>query len=236
MFLGIHEFLDVEFIYMKKYPFIFVLGLVFLMGAGCTGVGNQSSAPPAKTTENTTKPVPSTPLEAKTTMTNREFSGVLSDEEITNKQIKLTTSKGVIVFELFPKTAPKAVSNFVSLANDGFYNGLKFHRREEGFVIQGGDPLGTGYGGPGYRFEDELTDGYTYERGIVAMANSGPNTNGSQFFIMLDNVPLPKLYTIFGRVTQGIEIIDQIKVGDLMTEVKVEELSVPEVEDTKDSN
>jgi len=211
---------------MKKYPVLFVLGLVLLMGAGCAS-SDTTLTTPTKTTENTTKPVSSTPLEVPSSMTNREFSGVLPAEEINNKQIRLTTSKGVIVFELFAETAPKAVSNFVSLTRDGFFNGLKFHRREEGFVIQGGDPLGTGYGGPGYRFEDELTDGYTYDRGIVAMANSGANTNGSQFFIMLGNVPLPKAYTIFGRVVSGLEVIDEIKVGDIMTEVKVEEFVPP---------
>jgi cyclophilin family peptidyl-prolyl cis-trans isomerase len=146
-----------------------------------------------------------------------------------NKQIRITTAKGDIVIKLFPETAPKTVSNFISLAEKGFYNGLTFHRREEGFVIQGGDPNGNGTGGPGYTFEDELTDDKTYDRGIVAMANRGPNTNGSQFFIMLDDVNLPKLYSIFGEVTEGMDIVDQIVIGDAMTTVVIEDVPVEPV-------
>jgi len=151
------------------------------------------------------------------------FPGVLAAEEIQNKQIRISTAKGDIVFELYPDTAPLAVSNFVYLTKEGYYDGLIFHRREEGFVIQGGDPLGTGRGGPGYKFNDELSDSYTYTRGIVAMANAGSNTNGSQFFIMLADTPLPKSYTIFGRVTEGLDAVDQIKIGDEMTKVTVED-------------
>ncbi|MBI2550957.1 peptidylprolyl isomerase [Candidatus Uhrbacteria bacterium] len=150
------------------------------------------------------------------------FPGALPVADIQKKQIRLSTEKGDIVFELFPDTAPKTVSNFVYLTKEGYYDGLTFHRREEGFVIQGGDPRGNGTGGPGYKFEDELTDSYTYARGIVAMANAGPNTNGSQFFIMLGDTPLPKAYSIFGRVTQGMDVVDKIVVGDKMTKVSVE--------------
>lgn len=153
--------------------------------------------------------------------------GVLSDKEIENKQIRITTAKGDIVFKLFPDTAPLTVSNFVYLTAGGFYDGLTFHRVEKSpmpFVIQGGDPNGTGTGGPGYKFADELKDSRTYTRGIVAMANSGANTNGSQFFIMLGDTPLPHLYSIFGEVTQGMDVVDQIKKGDVMTSVKIEDL------------
>ncbi len=153
------------------------------------------------------------------------FPGVLPAEQIEHKQIRITTSKGEIVFKLYADTAPKTVSNFVYLASGGYYNGLTFHRREEGFVIQGGDPNGNGTGGPGYKFEDELEDDYTYVRGIVAMANAGPNTNGSQFFIMLDDVPLPHAYSIFGEVTLGMDVVDAIKKGDVMTTVTVEEIA-----------
>ena len=151
------------------------------------------------------------------------FPGALSEEEISGKQIRISTEKGDIVFELFADTAPLAVSNMVYLAQNEYYNGLTFHRRVEGFVIQGGDPNGTGTGGPGWSFEDELIDSYSYEKGIVAMANSGPNTNGSQFFIMLEDYALPKAYTIFGRVLEGQEIVDEIAVGDKMTTVTVED-------------
>lgn len=150
------------------------------------------------------------------------FPGVLPDEDRLNQIATIKTVKGDMVIELFGETAPKAVSNFITLAKDGYFDGLTFHRRVEGFVIQGGDPSGNGSGGPGYTFEDELNDPYSYERGIVAMANRGPNTNGSQFFIMLANNPLPKQYTIFGRVLSGMEAVDAIAIGDVMTEVTID--------------
>jgi cyclophilin family peptidyl-prolyl cis-trans isomerase len=129
--------------------------------------------------------------------------------------ITLETSKGTIVFETYDADAPKTSENFITLANKGFYNGVIFHRVIEGFMIQGGDPTGTGMGGPGYKFADELnpaTASYKggYTRGTVAMANSGPNTNGSQFFIMHKDYPLPNSYTIFGKVIQGMEVVDAI--------------------------
>ncbi len=129
--------------------------------------------------------------------------------------ITLETTKGTIVFETYNADAPKAAANFITLANKGFYNGVIFHRVIEGFMIQGGDPTGTGRGGPGYSFEDELnpnTDSYKagYVRGTVAMANAGPNTNGSQFFIMHKDNPLPHAYTIFGKVISGMEVVDAI--------------------------
>ena len=129
--------------------------------------------------------------------------------------ITLETSKGVIVMETYDADAPKTVANFVTLAKKGFYDGVIFHRVIKDFMIQGGDPTGTGRGGPGYQFEDELnagTESYKagYARGTVAMANAGPNTNGSQFFIMHKDVPLPHAYTIFGRVIKGIEVVDAI--------------------------
>lgn len=129
--------------------------------------------------------------------------------------ITIETNKGTIVFETYDKDVPKAAKNFVDLANKGFYNGVIFHRVIKGFMIQGGDPTGTGKGGPGYSFEDELdptTASYSegYKRGVVAMANAGPNTNGSQFFIMHADYPLPHNYTIFGKVVEGIEVVDAI--------------------------
>jgi cyclophilin family peptidyl-prolyl cis-trans isomerase len=145
----------------------------------------------------------------------------LAASQIKGKTATIKTDKGDIVFELFDD-APKASSNFIFLANDKFYNGLTFHRREEGFVIQGGDPNGTGTGGPGYSFADEKVT-RDYDRGIVAMANSGPNTNGSQFFIMLKDTPLPKNYTIFGKVIQGMDVVDKIQVGDKMNLVTIEQ-------------
>ncbi|MFA6295156.1 MAG: peptidylprolyl isomerase [Candidatus Paceibacterota bacterium] len=129
--------------------------------------------------------------------------------------ITIETNKGTIVFETYDADAPNTVNNFVTLAEKGFYDNLIFHRVIKDFMIQGGDPLGNGTGGPGYKFNDELnpaTASYKagYTRGVVAMANSGPNTNGSQFFIMHKNYPLPNNYTIFGKVVKGIEIVDAI--------------------------
>ncbi len=149
------------------------------------------------------------------------FPGALPENQIANRQIRMQTTKGEIIFELFDEEAPKTVSNFVYLTKGGFYDGLTFHRVVPGFVIQGGDPSGDGTGGPGYRFEDEPVK-RSYDRGIVAMANAGPDTNGSQFFIMLADNPLPPSYTVFGKVTKGIEVVDQIKIGDVMSSVIVE--------------
>lgn len=150
-----------------------------------------------------------------------EFPGVLPPAERVGKKIRIKTAKGDIVFEMFGEEAPLTVSNFVWLTKHNFYDGLNFHRREEGFVIQGGDPNGNGTGGPGWKFRDEPVT-RDYNRGIVAMANSGPNTNGSQFFIMLADTPLPKSYTIFGKVVSGLDVVDAIKVGDVMTKVTIE--------------
>ena len=120
-----------------------------------------------------------------------------------------------IVVEFYPKDAPKTVENFITLANKGFYNNLTFHRVISGFMMQGGDPAGNGTGGPGYKFNDELYPNTAsakagYKKGVLAMANSGPDTNGSQFFIMLEDYPLPHAYTIFGRVISGQEVVDAI--------------------------
>lgn len=154
-------------------------------------------------------------------MKNLKFPGILSDNKIKNKKAIITTSKGVIEFELYADRAPKTVSNFVYLSEIGFYNGLTFHRVEPGFVIQGGDPSGNGTGGPGYSFEDEKVVG-DYKKGTVAMANSGDNTNGSQFFICLEDQPsLPKKYNLFGQVTSGIEVVSKIQVGDKIEKIQI---------------
>ncbi len=124
----------------------------------------------------------------------------------------LRTSEGNITIALDPKTAPKTVNNFVFLSKEGFYDGLTFHRVIPDFVIQGGDPDGNGTGGPGYTFEDELPKAGDYKLGSVAMANSGPNTNGSQFFIITgqQGVQLPPNYSLFGQVTSGQDVADKI--------------------------
>jgi peptidyl-prolyl cis-trans isomerase B (cyclophilin B) len=123
----------------------------------------------------------------------------------------LHTNHGAIELELFPDDAPKTVENFTKLARDGFYDGVIFHRVIPDFMIQGGDPTGTGSGGPGYSFEDEIND-HKVERGALAMANAGPNTNGSQFFIVTTESAawLDGKHTVFGRVTDGMEVADRI--------------------------
>jgi peptidyl-prolyl cis-trans isomerase B (cyclophilin B) len=123
----------------------------------------------------------------------------------------LHTNHGAIAIELYPDDAPKTVENFTKLARDGFYDGVIFHRVIPDFMIQGGDPTGTGRGGPGYTFEDEAND-HKIERGALAMANAGPNTNGSQFFIVTaDACPwLDGKHTVFGRVTDGMDVVDEI--------------------------
>ncbi len=121
----------------------------------------------------------------------------------------INTSAGPITVELFPGDAPNTVNNFVFLAREGFYNNVIFHRAIEGFMIQGGDPTGTGGGGPGYRFADEPVN-RPYTRGVIAMANAGPNTNGSQFFLMHSDYGLSPNYTIFGQATGGLDTIDTI--------------------------
>jgi peptidyl-prolyl cis-trans isomerase B (cyclophilin B) len=136
----------------------------------------------------------------------------------------ITTDRGDIVVALDTARAPKSVNNFVFLAREGFYDGLTFHRIVDNFVIQGGCPEGTGRGGPGYRFDDEPVQG-EYETGAVAMANSGPNTNGSQFFICTvdDRHKLTKSYNLFGQVVKGMDVVGAIRQNDVMRSVTVAE-------------
>ena len=135
----------------------------------------------------------------------------------------LETSKGTIEIELAPQHAPKTVNNFVFLAREGFYDGVSFHCVISNFMIQGGDPSGTGRGGPGYQFDDEVSaNPLTHETGVLSMANAGPNTNGSQFFIT--HAPQPHLngkHTVFGKVITGQDVVDAIEQGDTMTKVSI---------------
>lgn len=140
-------------------------------------------------------------------------------------QATMKTDKGDIQIDLFAADAPKTVNNFVFLAQDGFYNGLTFHRVIDGFVSQGGCPQGDGRGGPGYKFEDETSGNpHRHEAGSLSMANAGPNSNGSQFFVC--HAPQPHLdgrHTVFGKVTSGLEVATSLKNGDVMSEVIVVE-------------
>jgi peptidylprolyl isomerase len=125
----------------------------------------------------------------------------------------MDTSMGSLTIELYAATAPKTVNNFVFLARYHYYDSVVFHRIIKGFVCQGGDPTGTGRGGPGYRFEDELPKPGQYELGSVAMANAGPNTNGSQFFLISgrSGMQLPPAYALFGKITKGLDILDAME-------------------------
>ena len=138
-------------------------------------------------------------------------------------QVTIETDKGDMKLELYPEHAPKTVNNFVFLAQEGFYDGIVFHRVISDFMIQGGDPTGTGTGGPGYRFEDEVTENpLRHETGVISMANAGPDTNGSQFFITHSPQPhLDGMHTVFGKVVKGQEVVDTIQQGDRMVKVTV---------------
>ena len=133
------------------------------------------------------------------------------------------TDRGPIKIELYPDKAPLTVANFVNLAKRGFYDGLGFHRVIPDFMIQGGCPEGSGRGGPGYKFEDETGNGVAHERGVLSMANAGPNTNGSQFFITHIATPwLDGKHTVFGTVVEGLEAVDKVQQGDHIRSVRIE--------------
>ena len=133
------------------------------------------------------------------------------------------TDRGPIKLELYPDKAPLTVANFVNLARRGFYDGLNFHRVIADFMVQGGCPEGSGRGGPGYRFEDEADNGVRHERGVLSMANAGPNTNGSQFFITHVATPwLDGKHTVFGKVVEGLDVVDAVRQGDTIKSVRIE--------------
>lgn len=181
-----------EYFMNKTY---FVIGIVVLIviigGFSMAAKKSKSTKKSAVVSEKTASP-----------------SGLLID---TSKQYSaiLKTSMGDIAIALNASATPVTVNNFVKLSQKKFYDQTVFHRVIKGFMIQGGDPEGTGRGGPGYKFDDEAFEG-KYTRGTVAMANSGPNTNGSQFFIMHKDTPLPHAYVIFGKVTDGMDVVDKI--------------------------
>ena len=197
---------------MKNIILSLVVIAVVVAGGYYFFRGDKNSSQIELTQLNTSTTTPTTPM--------FEDGSLPAEENLAfnpNKKymITLETNYGKIVFETYTNDAPKTVENFVTLANKGFYDGLTFHRVIKGFMIQGGDPSGNGTGGPGYKFDDELnpaTASYKagYKKGVVAMANAGPNTNGSQFFIMTEDYPLPNSYTIFGKVVSGQEVVDKI--------------------------
>ena len=135
----------------------------------------------------------------------------------------IDTDRGPIKLELYPEKAPLTVANFVNLAKRGFYDGLNFHRVIDSFMIQGGCPQGRGTGGPGYKFEDETRNGVPHQRGSLSMANAGPNTNGSQFFIThIKTDWLDGKHTVFGQVLEGQYIVDSVRQGDAIKSIRIE--------------
>jgi cyclophilin family peptidyl-prolyl cis-trans isomerase len=188
--------------------------------------GTQSNGQPQQQPNGQSQQQPAQPNQQgaqKQVKQYQKFPGTYPVDQLQGKKAVIVTNKGTIEFQILPDS-PKAASNFIFLALDHFYDGLTFHRVVPGFVIQGGDPIGNGTGGPGYKFEDEPVT-LKYDKGIVAMANAGPNTNGSQFFIMLDNHPeLPPNYTIFGKVLSGQDVVDKIAVGDKMQSVAIQQM------------
>jgi len=186
-----------------------ILFIIFLLLSFCSS-GNEETVEKAEVQIDTT-----------TTTIGEEMSDKIYDKQPemninTNSSYTavIKTNLGDMTVEFFTDDAPKTVNNFISLSKDGYYDNVIFHRVISGFMIQGGDPSGTGHGDygkyPGYKFDDELNNQRPYEKGILAMANAGPNTNGSQFFIMHVDYPLPYSYTIFGQVVDGFDVIDKI--------------------------
>ena len=194
---------------VTKIVRIVTLGLISIsIIAGCSGSNSQDLSSKSPESQNIVT-ANQTPKAGGVDMAQWPNSPeiIIDSEKTYSASIK--TNKGEITVELFAKEAPVTVNNFVFLSREGFYNGVIFHRIISGFMIQTGDPTGTGRGGPGYRFNDEPVT-RDYLRGTLAMANAGPNTNGSQFFLMHNDYPLPKNYTIFGRAIDGFDTIDSI--------------------------
>ena len=179
-----------------------ILVAAFLIAAGCT----QQSASPVKT-ESATRTISATPV-IKTAATTPATTATISTESW--KRVRLSTSMGDIIIALDP-AMPVTVGNFETLVNKGFYNNLTFHRVKDGFMIQGGDPTGTGFGGPGYTIKDEFSSSNRNNRGTISMANAGPNTGGSQFFInLVNNNYLDTKHPVFGKVVEGMDVVDKI--------------------------
>ena len=179
-----------------------VLVAAFLLAAGCT----QQSASPIKT-ESGTGTISATPI-IKTAATTPASIATVSSESW--KRVRLSTNMGDIVIALDP-AMPITAGNFEALVNKGFYNNVTFHRVMDGFMIQGGDPTGTGRGGPGYTIKDEFGASNRNDRGTISMANSGPNTGGSQFFInLVNNNYLDRIHPVFGKVVEGMDVVDKI--------------------------
>lgn len=215
---------------MKRFTSLFAsLGLLVLAGAGCAAPVDTPTEPEPQVTKTpmeqpSTQPTGTDLSLADFTSVPTTFPGIIAEADRMNRSVVVHTDQGDITLALYGDEAPAAVSNFLVLASTGYYDGVRFHRIIEDFMIQTGDPQSKdldlkgrwGTGGPGYAFADELGHAHsTYAPGTLAMANSGPNTNGSQFFIMHGNTGLPNLYTIFGEVTDGLDIVNALAVVEV---------------------
>jgi cyclophilin family peptidyl-prolyl cis-trans isomerase len=217
------------------------LGFLVLIGLSACGASDKNSAvTPTPTVEEEATPIASDPIascwssdqlitEGTNDVPGQQWSSAPEMQIDANATYKATfnTTKGTFTAELLASDAPITVNNFVCLARAGYFDGTPFHRIIDGFVIQGGDPTGTGTGGPGYRFQDEPVT-REYVKGTLAMANAGPNTNGSQFFVVLADLRgrLPKNYTIFGQVTDGLDVVEALGKTPTTTNARGEK-SVP---------
>ncbi len=199
----------------SRWLLTLVLGVLATAGGAAEAYASDAGqSTDAQAGESATETVVAEPAESEVTP-NKESDKLLAIFE---------TTRGVIKVELYPDKAPLTVANFANLIERGYYDGLIFHRVIEDFMVQGGDPTGTGRGGPGYKFEDEVRTGLKHTGpGILSMANAGANTNGSQFFITHVATPwLDGKHTVFGKVVEGQDIVDRIKQGDTMTQVSLE--------------
>ncbi|QRG65349.1 peptidylprolyl isomerase [Brevibacillus choshinensis] len=218
---------------MKRLlPTIFACLTAIALVTGCSSAGNQTAPPaqpaPAEKPASNEPAQPPGPTGAK----KYEKAPAMQIDKAKSYQAKISTTMGDFTVDLFAKDAPIAVNNFVFLAKDKFYDGVTFHRIIKDFMIQTGDPLGSGIGGPGYTFQDELNNGHNYEVGVVAMANAGPNTNGSQFFIGtgkdVEGLKNSPNYTIFGKVSAGMDVVQKIAGTKVKNNPQTGEQSTPE--------
>lgn len=212
---------------MSRHVLIYVIAGLVLIGLAFLTIfrGEEPQTEITEVSESTEQ----MPQQINTSNIKKQYEAQPAMQLETDADYKavIKTSKGDITVDLFESQVPVTVNNFVFLAKEGFYDSTKFHRIVSGFMIQGGDPMGNGMGGPGYKFDDEEFSG-EYSRGTIAMANSGPNTNGSQFFIMHGDKPLPAQYTIFGRATDdaSLAVLDAIAATPV-TKSYTGEVSVP---------
>ncbi len=217
-----------------KTPYIASLLALTLLGAGCAGTAPMTdpyaSVPQAGTSSVAVPEAPKEPtcvsaITSSMSSSTYTFPGMLPADQVDKKRVRIHTNQGDMVVELDHTKGPCAASNFITLAKAGFYNGTIFHRVIPGFMIQGGDPTGTGMGGPGYEFQNDQVTGLPekefnmqgqrftapyYAEGVLAMANAGPGTNGSQFFVMVEDYPLTPDYSIFGKIVEGLDVAKKI--------------------------